>query len=156
MVSQFASEFTIENQREVYDLLRFAILGRTQRCCKDAPTSHADVLCFDPFDTMTMVLDMTTKSYEHCVLAQNDASRVLFGDLVGMCDKSLMWRGELLRMVLAIGGAYHQPGVQFTIRKQEVVAEDGSNDNTTCLWDLTYYVDPESFFLVVYGQQSVL
>lgn len=150
--SAFTATFTLEDQCKVYDLLRYAILGRTLRCYKDVPYSHAESLCFESFDAMIMVLDMTAKTYATCVLAQNLTSRTRVGDLVGNCNQNLMWHSELLRVIIAIGGAYHQPQVEFIVRRQKTVCI--GTVKLVC-FDTTYCVDPDSYFLVVTGVESV-
>lgn len=118
----------------VFDLLKFVILGKTMRCCKNAPLSRAQELCSQ--NAMTAVLDMTAQSYSQCVLAQNEASLAYFK------DHNLLWHGELLRVILAIGGAYHRPGVKFIVRQQAMY-------NHSSCFDVSYWVDVDSFFLVV-------
>lgn len=147
-----STNFTADDQHAVYDLLRYAIMGRSVLCFKIMAFSRADELCLESFDSMTMVLDIA-KPYAQCVLAQNMMSRARMGDLVmGKSRPNLMWHGELLRITLAVGGAFHKPAVEFMVRRQETVCI--GTVKMVC-FDTTYCVDPESFFLVVTGTECV-
>lgn len=147
-----STNFTANDQHAVYDLLRYAIMDRSVLCFKSMAVSRVDELCLESFDSMTMVLDIA-KPYAQCVLAQNMMSRARMGDLVmGKSQLNLMWHGELLRIILAMGGAFHKPAIEFMVRRQETMCI--GTVNVVC-FDTTYCVDPESFFLVVTGTECV-
>lgn len=147
-VCNFAFEFSPQDQCEIYEVLRYTILGRTA-CCRKQPAtlSTAQRLCTGGIarDKVAVVLDMTAKSFSACVLAQNVASKRWIGSKLGECYPRIMQRNDLFRMMLAICGAFHCPGTAFTVTKQEIACINGETKH----FDSTYCVDPESFLLVM-------
>ncbi|KAH9249451.1 hypothetical protein BASA81_012813 [Batrachochytrium salamandrivorans] len=138
VVTHFGAEFTEEDQHTVYDLLRFAVLGRTSRCAVIAATTRAQELCNKHPSELTLVFDVTAKTWTESLLAWDLSSRRW---ALGMDPR------ELMRIVVAVGGAFHQPGTAFIIHQQSVVCQDSSRRRL----DLTYVVDVESYYLVVYA-----
>ncbi|KAH9251118.1 hypothetical protein BASA81_011017 [Batrachochytrium salamandrivorans] len=141
VVTHFGTEFTEEGQRAVYDLLRFAVLGRTNRCAVSAPATRAQELCNNHPSELTLVFDVTAKTWAESLLAQDLSSKRW---TLGIDPR------ELMRLVVAVGGAFHQPGTAFTIHQQSVVCKDSIR---RCL-DLTYIVDPESYYLIVFASHA--
>lgn len=154
IVTKYASTFTLEDQNEVYQILRFTILARTNRCRTESVITRAQVLC-DHFTVvqqqreqntrLVMVFDLTAKSYADCVVAQNEANVAFFGNITGNSRQSLMQQVDLFRLILAIGGAFHRPGVPFAIRNVTLQSQQ-----TVSYHDMTYWVDPESYYMVVF------
>ncbi|KAH9253988.1 hypothetical protein BASA81_008112 [Batrachochytrium salamandrivorans] len=138
VVTRFGTEFTEESRHAVYALLRFAVLGRTNRCAVSAPATRAQQLCDEHPSELTMVFDVAAKTWAESLLAQDLSSKHW---VLGVDPR------ELMRLVVAIGGAFHQPGTAFTIHQQSIMCQDSTR---RCL-DLTYVVDPESYYLAVYA-----
>lgn len=156
VVANYATNtFSLADQHAVSEILRYMILGRTIRCRVFAPISTAQMLCNkhegDGSEFLcVMVCDMTAKPLTKRVLAQNKTSSTVIGDLRLMGYDRLMCHADVYRLLLAIGGAFHQPNVRFRVFKQQVVC---GKPPQTSLFDMTYLVDPDSFFLVVFGQK---
>lgn len=151
LVSNFAEGcFSVTDLDAIYQIFRFTMLGRTALCRMDAPLYRAHELCDQHsifcFDSKPVVVfDLVAKSIQECVLAQHELCRELLGPLT---NGKMLTRPELLRFTIAVGGAYHRPGVEFKIYNQEI----GCNK----LFDIMYYVDPETFFLMVVSEEAVV
>lgn len=130
----------------IHEVLRYMILGRTDCCSKPVPPLEYAQALHDQFlaaNTAVMVLDMTSPSFKDCALCQND--------MISGWRCEAMFQHDLMQSVLAIGAAYHRPGICFSSTRQQIACED----ETIKLFDMNYYVDSESFFLVVFGKASV-
>lgn len=126
------------SKEEVYDLLRFTILGRTGRCCTDVPPlCVAQELCnrhAQQPGVSVMVFDMMAKSYADHVLAQSN--------LCMTCDMVYGWATDtdVVCALVAICGAYFRPGIEFPIARQQLGAQ---------FFDLVYFVDVDTCLLVM-------
>ncbi|KAH9249671.1 hypothetical protein BASA81_012640 [Batrachochytrium salamandrivorans] len=155
IVCNFAQDFSYEDRESVGEIIRFMILGRTLRCRQTAECGlkQAKALCqsfsyASPSSTVVFVLDMAAKSDPERVLAQNLPANEFCGKLEGAFGSQLVQRSDLFRCFVAMGGAYHKPGTEFTVTKQTL------SGTTAMLFDVTYYVDPETLYLVLLGAPS--
>lgn len=155
IVCNFAQDFSCEDRKSIGEIIRFMILGRTLRCRQtvEFDPKQAKALCqifsyASPSSTLVFVLDMAAKSDPERVLAQNPPAEEFCGKLEDAFGGQLVERGDLFRCFVAIGGAYHKPGTEFTVTRQTL--------SGTTLFDMTYYVDPETLYLVLFGTPSSL
>ncbi|KAH9254012.1 hypothetical protein BASA81_007887 [Batrachochytrium salamandrivorans] len=157
MVRNFASEYSTKDRQAIDDIFRFMILGRTKRCCQDFPASPkqtAKQLCHEfahTDDMLVFVCDFAANNQEERVLAQNFVCNWVMGDLEGKCVADTIHQHDLLRVLVAIGGAFHQPSIPFTVARQHLF-----NPSTlqTKQMNMTYIVDPSSFLLVGFGRSA--
>lgn len=143
----------VYTDEEIYNILRFMVLARTNRCAKDTVSAHAaQSICHGHTgqEQVCIVLDLAAKSLQHSVLAQNHADHQVFGTL-STFGNVIGLRIDLFRVLLAIGGAYHQPGVTFTVQQQELYC----CLETTRKFDMNYLVDVNSCVLVMNGCPSL-
>ena len=141
------TEFLSIAQELTTNDLHYTILARTPRVQKSAPWHIAQQLC--DLYTLRMpnadviVCDITAKYDEQRLLAQNAKSMQDFGILIGSvntCGALMrMDRTDMLHLLIAIGGAYHKPGEEFTVKQQRIMRQ---NDPTAkpSLFDMTYVV----------------
>lgn len=151
-----AQEFTLDDLVAVAEILRYTILARTPRVQKSAPLHIAQQLC--DLYTLRMpnadviVCDITAKHDEQRVLMQNAKSLQNFGVLIGSvnaCGTLMRMNGsDMFCLLIAIGGAYHKPGEEFKVKTQRIITTKPS------VFDMTYVVDVDSFFLVVFATNS--
>ncbi|KAH9261010.1 hypothetical protein BASA81_000714 [Batrachochytrium salamandrivorans] len=157
VVRNFAGEYSAKDRQAIDDIFRFMILGRTKRCCQDllvSPKATANQLCRDfahTEDTLVFVCDFAANNQDERVLAQNFGCDWAMGKLEGRCATDSIHQHDLFRVLVAIGGAFHQPSIPFTVARQQLF-------NTSTLQnrqvDMTYIVDPSSFLLVGFGVLS--
>lgn len=152
VAGRFVNGFTLEDQQIVHDIMRYMILGRTLRCSKETLNIHeaARALCeFYFHDTIAIVFDVTAKSLTECCLAQNRTSLDVLGATGNKCLFGLGQNQDLFRLLLAVGGAYHRPGVGFTLHNQKLLTPSRYKR-----FNLTYLVDPVTFYMVVFGEET--
>lgn len=146
-ILQQAEKLTEEEYTHVGEILRYTLLGKTERCRKFAPLSTAMDLCAkyssSSPELFVVIYDLTASQCSERMLAQNDTSLGNGFKLVDGHGNRYVHRGDVFRILLAIGGAYMQPGVEFTVKQQEA-SYGGENS----MFDVTYVVDLESYFLV--------
>lgn len=154
VVCNFNTEFTMDVQQTISEIMRLVILARTNRCCTVASSTAAEDMCVKHSTSPNIVVtvcDLAAGSFVNRYLAQNAASIELFGNMVGGTESIQVERDDLFRLMLAIGGAFHQPGIAFEVAKQQVICP---RSGATILYDMTYLVDPDSFYLATFGQRS--
>lgn len=101
-------------------------------------------------NTVSMVFDMASATYFDRTLVQNKVSYNLFDPLVGSDKGRITDASELYRVVPAVGAAYHQLGKGFWVYQQQTLCRE----QRIMLFDMCYYADPETLFLVVFGKPS--
>lgn len=136
----------------VFQILRFLVFAISNKC-KTPPvpllSTRAAALCdeFDLANRFVTVVNLTSGESEEPAWVQNDYSQALFDSSVGLIHP----QSELYRMVVAVSAAFHAPGEAFVVPQQQVRCRGDVGDR----FDVSYYVDPSTFLLVLYGSQGV-
>lgn len=155
-----SGDLTVQAREEIAALLRFTILGKTKRCRTETPECAAFELCEkysrEDAERIVTVTDMTSKTYDGRVVAQN----ALCLETVGVLTQDLQFKMvkplDILCVLMAILGAYFQPGVEFCVLNQELSHGVGeSGDMESRFFEMTYVVDVDSFLLILYGTELI-
>lgn len=143
--------YNLQDWQEISKIIRHMVLAKSTPpgdLLFQDKVPLAQELC-DKFsidrDTVVMVFDMTESLFSQRTLVRNQCSLEWF-DSFDTASLVVSW--EVRRVVSAVGAAYHQVGRGFWVYGQDTRCKG----DLCYRFDMCYYVDPATRFLVLFGK----
>lgn len=151
----FGASLTLDDRENVCRVLRYTFLSRMPQLRTETPYGVPQMLC-EKFDDggenkYVTVMDLTANSFHGRVVAQNQVSLDLVGDLTQASQFKLVKRNDFLRIMIGLVACHLRPGLKIPIYRQELLCGETQK---SVFFDMTFEVDPESFLYVLHGRQS--
>lgn len=149
----FGASLTLDDRENVCRVLRYTFLSRMPQLRTETPRGVPQLLCekFDGTNKFVTVMDLTANSFHGRVVAQNQVSLDLVGDLTQASQFKLVKRNDFPRIMIGLVACHLRPGLKIPIYRQELLCGETQK---SVFFDMTFEVDPDSYLYVLHGKQS--